>query len=235
MKSGIAAIAIAALFSLPGGVAEAQNCGYGPFKGFYIGANLGMGRLDALQSSPGELTDASGHNASVVGGGQLGYNWQCNDVVFGIETDFNYARLNADSGWSDPIYLKDKVGWFGTTRGRLGWMIHEEAMLYVTGGLAYADVSRTLTDPALSFTQTNSGFKTGWTIGGGLEVAATNNWLLRAEVLYIDLGSSSQSYTTVGCVVCTGQATWEESFWVGRLGVSYRFDAPRAPVVEPLK
>jgi outer membrane immunogenic protein len=57
-----------------------------------------------------------------------------------------------------------------------------------------------------------------------------DRWLLRAEALYVDLGDKTRDYSA-GC--CAGTTTWDDKFWVGRLGLSYKFGV-REPVV-PLK
>ena len=157
-----------------------------------------------------------------------GYNIQCGSLVAGLETDINYANLSADSSWPDPIFLHSKVDWFGTVRARLGVTVHNSVLVYATGGLAYADVSHRLSDPspplaAPPFSQTNSSVKTGWTAGGGVELLHSDRWILRGEVLYVDLGDESRTYTlTAGCALCTGTADWKDSFWVGRIGLSLK-------------
>lgn len=232
MATKVLAPALGAFLILLGGGANAQNCGGGYFEGPYIGANLGYGGIDARQSSPAE-PDIRGSNGSFVAGGQVGYNRQCGRLMLGIEADFNYVGFATNTAWPDPILLEDEVSWFGTVRAKLGITIWDTAMLYATGGLAYADVSHTLVDPILLFRQTDSDVKIGWTIGGGIELAHHERWLLRAEALFVDLGSTSHVYTTVGCNgVCTGRATWDDSFWIARLGLNYKF---RGREPSPLK
>lgn len=203
------------------------DCQGGRFAGPYIGATVGLGQLRAEQSAVGE-PDTSGRDTSFVGGLHVGYNLQCGSWVSGIETDINYGGLSADSSWPDPIFLRSDVDWFGTVRGRLGLVVHPGALLYVTGGLAYADVSHRLADPAPPlaappFSQTDSSVKVGWTVGGGIELLHAERWTLRGEVLYVDVGDESRTYTlTAGCVACTGTADWKDSFWVARVGLSLK-------------
>jgi outer membrane immunogenic protein len=228
-----AALAAASLILLMG-PAYAQ-CGGGRFDGPYIGANLGFGRVDTKQSSPGDPS-VSGDDSSVTAGGQVGYNRQCGHVVFGIEADFNYLGFETNTTPAIPVVvnLKDEINWFGTVRGRVGVVVHNHALLYATGGLAYANTTHTFSVPSFPFSQTDDDFKTGWTIGGGIELIREDRWLLRAEVLYVDLGDKTHSYTaTTGCETsCSGTATWDDSFWVARVGLSYKFGV-REPV--PLK
>jgi outer membrane immunogenic protein len=234
MKFKLLAPALGALALLLANGAQAHACSGGPFDGPYIGLNLGGGTNHARQSSPTEPFDLTASDSSVTVGGQLGYNLQCGTTIVGIETDFNYVNFETSTAWPDPVFLKNEVNWFGTVRGRLGMAIQPNAMLYVTGGLAYAGVTETLNSPFPSFHQSDDATKVGWTLGGGLELAHYGRWLIRTEALYVDLGSESRTYTTTGCgVVCTGHAKWDDSFWVARLGLSYKLGA-REPVV-PLK
>jgi outer membrane immunogenic protein len=65
--------------------------------GFYVGANIGYGWGNAksglidlpdtafVSSLPGH----SGNMNGVIGGGQIGYNWQMGNTVFGLEGDFS--------------------------------------------------------------------------------------------------------------------------------------------------
>jgi outer membrane immunogenic protein len=235
MTIKILAPALGAFLVLLTGAAAAQSCTGGPFDGPYIGANLGYGHSRASQSAPPAALepDISGSDNGFTVGGLVGFNRQCGHVVLGIEADFNYLGFEASTAWPDPIFLKDKVDWFGTVRGRAGVTVHSGALIYVTGGLAYADTSHTLFDPNLPFRQTDNDFKTGWTIGGGVDLIHDVRWLLRAEALYVDLGSKTRTYTFTGCgVSCTGTATWDDSFWVARLALIYKFGV-REPV--PLK
>jgi outer membrane immunogenic protein len=216
---------------------EAHGCIGGLFAGPYIGVNAGFGRVDTRQSSPGDPS-ATGDDTSFTGGGQVGYNWQCGHVVFGIESDINYVRFEANStaisGGYTPVNFKDEINWFGTVRGRLGVTVREHALVYATGGWAYADTSHAFSVPSFAFSQKDDDFKTGWVLGGGIELVHDVRWLLRAEALYVDLGDKTHSYTLTSCgVTCTGTAKWDDTFWVARLGLSYKFGV-REPIV-PLK
>ena len=149
-------------------------------------------------------------------GGQLGYNWQTANWVFGIETDAQWTGQKGSTTVLCPVAgcfptavaagtgvgaaLSDKLEWFGTFRGRGGILVTPSVLLYVTGGLAYGSLQ---TEVALSgFTATGipvtaigsrSSDKFGWTIGGGIESMFAANWSAKIEYLYMDLGSISNS------------------------------------------
>ncbi|MFD2030395.1 outer membrane protein [Ancylobacter dichloromethanicus] len=129
-----------------------------------------------------------------------------NNVVLGIEADFNFGALEdklsytaADGG--DPTFqdfgsITSKIEAFGTVRGRVGYAM-DRFLPYFTGGLAWANVKvdenwTSYVDgayiPGLSGTASRSETLWGWTIGGGVEYAVTDNWTVKAEYLYADLG-----------------------------------------------
>jgi outer membrane immunogenic protein len=155
-----------------------------------------------------------------VGGAQAGFNWQANRVVYGVEADFGYFGLNASRQASgtypqNPFNLTVppfvgktftvgsslSTDWLFTARARVGWTV-DNWLLFVTGGLAAANIETTL-----SFSDNNAtgGFagafgaggnvrtKLGWTLGGGAEFALDKHWTVKGEYLYLDFGSIDTS------------------------------------------
>ena len=97
------------------------------------------------------------------------------------------------------------MDWFGTLRGRAGVVVHDSWLLYGTAGLAYGEVDHSSAMTALAVVhlrrsiwvisaQSNKDTKVGWTAGGGAEFLHDTHWLLRAEALFVDLGSETHSY-----------------------------------------
>ncbi len=129
-----------------------------PFAGAYIGAAVGYARqrvevTNETVGAPAQGLTFSDNDGSVTFGGYVGYNWQrcCSPFVFGIETDFNYldtspTGLDIEPGPSatETASLESNMNWFGTLRGRAGYVVHDHLLLYATGGLAYAKVDHTL-------------------------------------------------------------------------------------------
>jgi len=244
--------------------APAGRCIGGAFAGPYAGVQLGFGSArshqDVEQYDDDNLIGTVGFSDNDKGftvGGYGGYNVQCGRVVFGLETDFNYfgtnTRSDVDICGSSPCgapvgsgSFRSSMDWFGTLRGRLGLVDRQDYMIYVTAGLAYANVDHrfttdvgpgnTVLSPA--FSQSNSGTQVGWTVGGGVEFLRDQNWSIRAEALYVDLGSEDVTYKLdTGCgSECRQGIRWDDNFWVVRLGLAYRFNRPE-PVAEytPLK
>jgi outer membrane immunogenic protein len=127
------------------------------------------------------------------------------------------------------------MDWFGTVRGRLGFVVHEHLLLYTSGGLAVGNVKHTLSDDCVgcgnsafnlgTFSQSDTETKVGWTIGGGAELVHDSRWLFRAEAFFVDFGSSDHFYL-ITTPAGTGEAStkWKDEMWLGRIGAAYRFD-----------
>jgi outer membrane immunogenic protein len=156
--------------------------------------------------------------SGAVGGVQVGYNYQAwNRWVAGLEADWQATSENASLHYLDPYSgagpfcpivcvpffgaattdYEASILWFGTVRGRLGYA-WDRILIYTTGGFAYGDVRLrgSVNDSGVFLTPYNgtstfslSQARTGWTLGGGIEGALTNNWSWKAEYLYIDLGA----------------------------------------------
>jgi outer membrane immunogenic protein len=182
--------------------------------GFYAGGNGGYGvardpSVLAINVALGNFTNDQWNESpgGYFGGVQFGYGWQTAQFVYGLEADIQGGNLK-DSAClaicglptSFNEVVDQKITWFGTVRGRAGYAAGP-ALFYVTGGLAYGNVKTTLTEtvPALAFTATASTSSTnaGWTIGGGAEIAMWGNWTAKTEYLYMDLGSTSLSMTSI--------------------------------------
>jgi outer membrane immunogenic protein len=188
--------------------------------------------------------------AGAVGGGQLGYNYQINSIVLGLETDLQGSGiadtrtclLTCSAGTPPPgssALFDQKLKWFGTTRARLGWATGP-VLTYVTLGAAYGEVetgvSTALTGSPTVSTATSS-TKSGWTWGTGVEAALGGNWTAKAEYLYIDLGSSSASNfvpaSFVGPLSATFSTRNQEQIFRG--GVNYRFGPDQSAGIWPVR
>ena len=188
-------------------------------------------------------TNNSGTSGGVVGGGQVGYNFQFNpSIVVGVETDFQGSSIgNNDKSQAAPFYASPfpaafpgattllvplvtiggghaGVDWIGTVRGRAGWLFMPSLLVYGTAGFAYAGVYAGIYDNT----------RTGWTAGGGVEWMAAPNLSVKAEYLYADLSSGGT----------TGGFGWNYGYHlhpelnIVRAGVNYHFNwAAPAPVL----
>lgn len=182
--------------------------------GFYLGGNVGYG-WGRVRSSLG-TTEPDG----VVGGGQIGYNWQTNNFVFGIETDFQGANERASSGFTvgAPAVagsVTDRLNYFGTVRGRVGLVGWNQWLFYATGGYAYGETETNLAVGLLSANSRST--RSGYTIGGGIEGMIAPNWTAKVEYLYIDFDRYNQG---IGGFTTSRRADNN----IVRVGLNYHFN-----------
>jgi len=172
--------------------------------GPYIGVHAGYGWGNAAKASP---------DGWMIGG-YLGYNYQFDGspVVIGIETDINYANID-DKRNSRGGRTKVSTDWNGATRARIGYAF-DRFLVYGAGGLAYADreFKRTPGDK-------DSKTAVGWTVGGGVEYAASDNVSVRAEYRYTDYGKD-----TFKLANSRPKSSYDEHRVM--VGVAYKFDSP---------
>jgi outer membrane immunogenic protein len=187
----------------------------GVFPGFVtLGGIPGLGAtLVAVPSRIATIPGASANNTGFVGGGQVGYNWQTSNWVFGFEADASWNRISAAAGLvvPDPFLFATLTGtttaqidWTASFRGRVG-VTFDRLLVYATGGAALAGgrvgSTFTLTNPitgiffpvpASGTTFANANFsRLGWTVGGGLEWAFDRNWSVAGEYRYSDFGTTN--------------------------------------------
>jgi outer membrane immunogenic protein len=215
------------------------------WSGFYLGANVGgsWGSQDTTFLTPALAITNSNHLDGVIGGGQIGYNWQGmgSPWVLGLEADIQGSGQNASGSYAtaavsipgvglfpgSSITYQDKLEWFGTVRGRIGYAIGDQGrwLPYVTGGLAYGggningsgSVGAGLVSTPVSFSQSTT--YVGWTVGAGLEWAFADRWSGKLEYLYMDLGNGPTIPLTAATSITTGHMTDN----IGRVGVNYHF------------
>jgi len=246
--------------------------------GFYVGANVGgawtpssggsdggflfpgyivlppvAGVITLIPGQTGTLA-GDGRRSGVIGGGQIGYNWQVQQFVLGVEADAVGSGLKGGSASASrtvgaPLFAPavtqtvtvdfGHIDWMASFRGRAGVTV-DRALFYVTGGAAVAEIggSRTtvvngpgIAIPAGTFTATNGGSTTrwGWTVGGGIEWAFNPNWSLAGEYRYTDFGSRSVTFTVpdgLGGVFATGTSSSRLTVEQATVRVNYRFGGP---------
>lgn len=224
--------------------------------GWYMGLNIG-GSTEALGNSltvvnapgaaftPAELTGlgagGSGglNNSGIMGGGQVGYNSQSGNLVWGAELDFNWFDLRSGFGGdftpssTSNLNISQSVNWMFTARPRLG-IAFDRTLIYATGGLAVAELkfdqswsSAAWVPPAvIGESVSSSQIKAGWVLGAGIERALVGRWTVKAEYLY----SQFDTGTYVGQLVSpANNATFTNSLskltiQTARVGLNYRFN-----------
>ena len=181
------------------------------------------------------------------GGAQGGYNWQTGRFVIGGEADISWSRMSGtatvtpiikNNGTPFPgagfLTAHQDTKWFGTLRGRMGITPTPRVLLYGTGGLAYghvnysanADFRPGVPTPILFFQYpvSLSKTKTGWTVGGGVEVGIKKHWSWKAEYLYYDLGNQSITANPIPANPPFQVAyRWETKAHTFNAGINFRF------------
>lgn len=232
--------------------------------GPYIGVNIGYGwdegeadfspyltdptieglpeALQAVVDAGSFPKDLSPGADGILGGGQVGYNWQLSsDWVVGIEADLQASDIDGSkSERRSPLFFDEtetsagkQVDWFGTLRARAGYLVNPQWLLFVTGGLAYGktslsfketDISQGCTAFNICADDDSSGVKVGWTVGAGAELMLAQDWSLKAEYLYIDLGERSfNAETTVPEVPVDFDVSADFHEHIARFGLNYHF------------
>ncbi len=160
------------------------------WSGAYVGAQLGYAWSDVDARDTNSVnTDRYSYDVDgFIGGGYLGFNWQTQGVVLGLEADVEYTDL-ADSGRGNNLGGRHKtdVNWMGSVRGRLAF-VADRALFYVTGGWAFADVDTRNFSLPVSY----GDIRHGWTLGAGTEYAFSDNLIGRLEYRYSDFGGDSR-------------------------------------------
>lgn len=160
-------------------------------------------------------------------------------MVAGIETDISAGSTrNANIVLGEgPIAdtFSRRVGpeWFGTLRGRLGYLFGSQTLVYATGGLAYGQtrsLNQLITGPGpigtFALNTGSTGVHTGWVLGAGLEYMLAPKWSIKGEYQYIDLGNEIGGTNLI--IFNPGQRgvfTSAGNFKVqtGQFGVNYHF------------
>ncbi len=209
--------------------------------GFYVGGHVGGGFSEANVSAfapawPSDPGNFSTNGNGVVGGGQIGFNWQFGpNWVIGIEGDISGTGIRNNATvpvtvLGNPVpqvnHEADRnIDWMASVRGRLGWT-WDRLMIYGTGGAAWADVyyRTNFGGPALPINASVSKNATlsGWVAGGGVEYAVSNNWTVRGEYLYYDFGSETVLNPTI-IPGFTYTTNFDNKIHVVRGGVNYKF------------
>jgi outer membrane immunogenic protein len=165
-------------------------------------------------------------------GGGVGYNWQRERFVFGLEGDGSWSSISGRGICGAPYLLQHGcgggIGALGTVRGRLGYDLGTlvaplgNILAFVSGGLAVGEVH------AWDSLFGGSGSQTiaGWTVGGGLEAMFAQHWSIKVEYLHVDLGNHGIFTAIAPNVERVG--THAE---IGRVGVNYHFDFASPPPV----
>ena len=158
--------------------------------GFYVGAHVGAGGFD------------SGGGGGLIGGGQVGYNFQFNPQwVLGVEGDFAGTTIGSSGSFGD-VSARAGIDWVSTLAGRVGYAFMDRWLVYGKVGGAWIHGSGGISAPGFSISF--DGTTSGWVAGVGAEYALRENWTVKGEFDTMDFGGGS-------------------NFNVFKVGVNYHF------------
>lgn len=209
------------------------------WSGHYIGAvvghgwgNTSVGEIsffdDPLDIDPvGGLPGFGFGTSGKLGGVEIGTGWQSGALYFGVEADI--AATNISGTHADDVAgfsVDSTLNWLSTARLRGGVPV-DRFLLFASGGLALGGVTADLHDtyPGPVVIDTSSSATSwGWTAGGGVAAALGDHWVIKAEYLYVDLGSQQHSFSEPSppgwpLITTSGKMTAS----IGRIGLDYRF------------
>lgn len=215
--------------------------------GLYFGANAGLGFghsrfYDIYGPAPDYALDADPKLFGAVGGLQLGYNYQLNWLVLGLQGGFEWAGIQQHFSCFSfgNQTCSQNTGWIATITGRAG-IAFDRTLLYVDGGPAWA--SDTISNiagtaacvpigggppvcsaPGDLFVGTD--IRDGWTIGGGVEYMLSPNWAVDLHYAYFDFGQRPITLVDGGTGIFPESV--KEEFQLITLGLDYRLTGPTA-------
>ena len=211
-----------------------QGGGYYSWTGYYVGGNLGagIGRTDFTATMPALTTSASDEIRGFVGGGQGGFNWQNGPLVAGIEADLQFSHQRNGVNVTG-LLTTNSLDYFSTLRGRIGYAM-DEWLFYATAGGGYGGTqARLITSNQCSTSApvclpivptagvfTKSDLTPLWVVGVGVETQIWDRWTGRIEYLYLQSGSTSNTFATPAGALAVSQTLHDN---VIRTGLNYHF------------
>ena len=207
---------------------------YAPsWTGFYIGANIGgaWANRDVRDPFLGVNFNNGNSNGAFIGGGQLGYNWQVNYFVLGIEADIDGAANNNNTGTVfiprvGTIQVTSNNRWITTLAARFGvtngpWLFYGKAG---GGWVGSDDFTITNLTTGASITGSNNS-NSGWLVGAGVEWAFAPNWSAKVEYNFLGLDDRT-IIAPVGFISRAGDSFVDRNRDINmvKVGVNYRFN-----------
>lgn len=179
--------------------------------------------------------------------------------------DEDYEEYSVQKGVTHQN-ISAGVSWLGTVRGRAGYLVSPTLLTYFTGGLTYGGVWATSSLSSvqtikvtgeddvvptsvhgLMGSRTNSNILVGWNAGGGFEWMFMQNWSLKTEAMYWNLGNMNVATYALGSAppiswdsgteslngtvgLISGRSNVNYQGVIARVGVNYHFNFASAPV-----
>ena len=196
--------------------------------GFYVGVHAGY----AFGSTSFRVNETPPRTASTspdgfVGGTLVGFNYQINQAVVGLEADFGLSSISGSGIAGGALNTHNnsfKQDWDGHLRARLGYN-GGNFMPFIAGGFSFGNDKLTVSSAGVSASASKS--LSGWNIGGGVDYAFNNNWVGRIEYIYDQF--NAMTYAVGGGF--NTRSTGRPNVSTIRAGVYYTFGGGASTVV----
>jgi outer membrane immunogenic protein len=212
--------------------------------GFELGAQIGGGVGQTSVNLFDVLNFSNSYSdAGAFGGLHVGFNYQLmGPIVVGVQGEYNFAGISGNASAVPFNYLTTSIREFGSADARIGYAF-DRLLVYAIGGFAYGDIRNAINfqvtpgvPPFVTGYPNNRFFaanRYGFDVGGGLEYNFFGNWTARAEYRYYNWGTRGFADAGFGnpVTIAIPNHTSKETLQTGRLGLTYKFAWPYAPVV----
>jgi opacity protein-like surface antigen len=197
------------------------------WNGFYIGAYLGAD-WGHTNWNFGDGTSIDPHFAGLLGGGEIGYNYQVGKWVFGVEGDAGWTNARGAQPCPTDFFhnCETNTNWLSTATARVGYAYWDRLLAYVKAGAVIAqdradNVCDTGSRPTVVVldgcpSQSDSKTRAGWTVGWGTEFGLTQNLSVKTETMYFDLGSDRYNVASTPIDI-------QRNGFISTVGLHYRF------------
>ena len=206
--------------------------------GIYIGGHFaGAWAQRSWTDSRFGIDFDGGTNGSILGGVQIGGNYQIGNIVLGGEWDLGYATnsTNHNPGTFVPslgtnVRVSSRSHWVSTLAARFG-VAFDRMLVYAKAGGGWVGNSwLTITDLTTDNSiATSNNLAGGWLVGGGMEWAVgsfVNPWTIKLEYNYIGLGSWSYTVPITAKFLVGDTFTANRNVQMVKIGFNYLFNGP---------
>ncbi|MGY3450259.1 opacity protein-like surface antigen [Bradyrhizobium sp. USDA 4353] len=187
---------------------------------------VGGGNVAPLPVAAVQIPTAISSNGSdVVGGLQLGCDYEFDRIVVGIQAMADLGNINVTGPLAPGLSLSTRTSNLYTATVRAGYLVTPEILAYVRGGAAWTRTNVTVTNTATGQSSSVAFNRSGWTVGAGVEWMFARNWSAFAEYDYADFGTATG--VLPGAAAITGGpnvVSQKTQLHTAMIGVNYRFE-----------
>jgi outer membrane immunogenic protein len=205
--------------------------------GIYIGGHVGGGILTdsvsqtAVTGTTTLLSSGSLRPAGVIGGGQVGANYEFAPWVIGVEGSWTVSGIQGNTliGATPPPAVQERFTshalWFAALTGRAGYAANDW-LFYAKAGGAWMHVTYTedllVAGGVTAASQNINDNRSGFTVGAGIEFGLVENISGKIEYDFYDFGSRTYNFNFTPVSVKSNLHTLT-------VGLNYKFNWSGGP------